>query len=100
MQNFHRCSCRIRLTFAAFLTPPCVVAQVDVLTQRYDNSRSAVNLKETKLNTSNVNKTSFGKLAFRIVDGNVYAQPLIVSSAKIAARSGATNGTNVAIIAT
>jgi hypothetical protein len=73
---------------------------VDVLTQRQDNSRSAANLNETKLNTSNVNKNSFGKLAFRIVDGNLYAQPLIVSGARVGSRPAATNGTNVAIVAT
>jgi len=76
------------------------VAQVDVLTQRYDNSRSAANLTETKLNTFNVNKTTFGKLAFRIVDGNVYAQPLIVSAAKIRSRPAAPMGTNIALVAT
>jgi len=57
-------------------------AQVSVLTHHNDNSRSGANLAETALNVSNVNRTSFGKLAFRIVDDNIYAQPLIVSGAK------------------
>ena len=73
-----------------------LAAQVDILTERYDNARSGANLRETKLTPSNVNRDHFGKLAFRIVDGNIYAQPLIVSQAKIAGRPA----TNVAIVAT
>jgi hypothetical protein len=73
------------------------LAQVDVLTQHNDTARSGANLQETTLNTSNVNNKTFGKLAFRIVDGNIYAQPLIVSQAKIANRTGAPT---VAIVAT
>jgi hypothetical protein len=57
-------------------------AQVSFLTHHNDNSRSGANLAETILNVGNVNKASFGKLAYRIVDGNIYAQPLIVSGAK------------------
>ncbi len=87
----------MRLLFG-LLVPACLSAQVDVLTQRYDNARSAANLKETKLNTSNVNKSDFGKLAFRIVDGNVYAQPLVVTGARVARR--ADTATNLVIIAT
>jgi hypothetical protein len=73
-----------------------VAAQVDVLTERYDNARSGANLKEIKLTPSNVNKDQFGKWTFRIVDGNIYAQPLIVSQAKIKDRPP----TNVVIVAT
>src|SRR5438067_5059733 len=72
-------------------------AQVNVATQHNDNARIGANLGETTLNTSNVNKDRFGKLAFRLVDGNIYAQPLVISQAKIAARS---QPTNVAIVAT
>jgi hypothetical protein len=75
---------------------PPMAAQIDVLTERYDNARSGANLKETKLTPSNVNKDHFGKLAFRIVDGNIYAQPLIVSQAKIHGHPPA----NVVIVAT
>jgi hypothetical protein len=71
-------------------------AQVDVLTERYDNARSGANLTEIKLTPSNVNKDHFGKLTFRIVDGNIYAQPLIVAQAKIKGHPT----TNVAIVAT
>ncbi len=72
-------------------------AQVDVLTQHNDSARSGANLKETTLNTSNVNKAHFGKLASRTVDGDVYAQPLVVSGAEIANRPAPTN---VVIVAT
>jgi hypothetical protein len=72
-------------------------AQVDVLTQRNDNTRSGTNLQEVSLNTSNVNNARFGKLVFRIVDGNIYAQPLIVSQARIVNRADARN---VALVAT
>jgi hypothetical protein len=86
---------RSRLGIALLLALP-LAAQVDVLTQRYDNARSGANLHETSLKPSNVNKDHFGKLATRIVDGNLYAQPLIVSGAKIKGRAAA----NVAIVAT
>jgi len=57
-------------------------AQVSVLTHHNDNSRSGANLAETKLTVASVTRASFGKLAYRIVDGDIYAQPLIVSGAK------------------
>ena len=72
-------------------------AQVDVLTQHNDPGRTGANLQETQLTPANVNAKTFGKLAFRIVDGNVFAQPLIVSQAKISGRAAPTN---VAIVAT
>ena len=52
---------------------------VDVLTNRYDNARTGFNLSETVLNTSNVNAVQFGLLFSRAVDGQIYAQPLVVS---------------------
>ena len=54
-------------------------AQISVLTQRYDEARSGCNLSETALNTSNVNSKQFGKLFSREVEGEIYAQPLIVA---------------------
>lgn len=86
----------VLLSIAMSAVPP-ISAQVDSLTHRYDTGRSGVNLKETVLKKSNVTANQFGKLAFRNVDGNIYAQPLIVSQAKIVNQS---NPVNVVIVAT
>lgn len=68
------------------LCASALIAQpkVDSLTYRYDSSRLGANLKETVLKKSNVNAAKFGKLAFRNVDGNIYAQPLLVTQAATA----------------
>jgi hypothetical protein len=86
----------IVLTTGLAAIPPAS-GQVDVLTHRYDNARSGVNLKETQLKKSNVNNNKFGKLAFRNVDGDIYAQALVVSQARIANRA---TPVNVVIVAT
>jgi hypothetical protein len=85
---------RCILTFV-FALP--LAGQVSVLTHHGDNARSGANLNEATLAVSNVNNQHFGKLAYRVVDGNIYAQPLIVSGAKAVNRQ---NPTNLAIIAT
>jgi hypothetical protein len=76
---------------------PSLPGQVSVLTRHYDNARTGANLHETALTAANVNKDHFGKLATRVVDGNIYAQPLIVAQARIAGRPGPAN---LAIVAT
>lgn len=53
-------------------------AQVSVLSNRYDNSRTGANLHETQLNTSNLSVNNFGKLWSYTVDGSAFAQPLYV----------------------
>jgi hypothetical protein len=53
-----------------------IVPTLSVVTNRYDNTRSGVNLKETVLTTANVNSTRFGLLFSRQVDGQIFAQPL------------------------
>jgi hypothetical protein len=53
---------------------------VDVLIGRFDPSGTGTNLRETILDTNNVNKIQFGKLFSYEVEGFVYAQPLIVSN--------------------
>jgi hypothetical protein len=84
------------LSAGAWTIPP-VMSQVDVLTYRYDNARSGVNLNENTLKKANVSANTFGKLAFRIVEGNIYAQPLIVTGTKIVNHP---NSVDVAIVAT
>src|SRR5450432_826509 len=49
-----------------------------VVTDRYDNVRSASNLNETVLTTSNVTASKFGLLFSRTIVGYVYGQPLFV----------------------
>ncbi len=70
-------------------------AQVSVLTQRNDNSRSGLNANETVLAPSNVNTPNFGKLFSLAVDGRVFGQPLYVPNLSI---GGGTH--NVVFIAT
>ena len=53
---------------------------VHVLTNRYNNARTGANMAEKLLDTENVTVKSFGKLFTRTVDGDLYAQPLVVSN--------------------
>lgn len=80
--------------FAFFAVLPSR-AQVSILTQHNDNSRTGDNLNETILNTSNVNVGQFGKLFTCPVDGFIYAQPLYMSDLTI---SGTAH--NVVFVAT
>src|SRR5689334_787410 len=67
---------------------------VSVLTQHNDNTRAGWNDNEKALTTSNVNVQHFGKVFTVPVDGDVYAQPLVVGNVSIA------NGRNVVYVAT
>ncbi|HEX4080552.1 MAG TPA: hypothetical protein VHX61_16950 [Rhizomicrobium sp.] len=53
---------------------------IDVLTYHYDLNRTGWNQTETDLTTANVNSANFGQLTTLNVDGNVFAQPLLVSN--------------------
>jgi hypothetical protein len=53
---------------------------VSVLTYHNDGARTGLNAGETILNPTNVKASSFGKQFSYPVDGQVYAQPLFVSS--------------------
>ncbi|MBI5087143.1 MAG: hypothetical protein HZB13_21405 [Acidobacteria bacterium] len=70
------CACLI-------LTAVTASAQVDVLTVNYDNSRTNSNLSEYTLSPANVNPGQFGRLATLQVDGQVYAQPLVVTGVNV-----------------
>lgn len=77
------------------ISVPALVAQVSVLTQHNDNSRTGQNLQETVLTTSTVNAANFGMLFSLPVTGNIFAQPLYVPALTI---SGGTH--NVVYVAT
>jgi hypothetical protein len=77
------------------ISVPALVAQVSVLTQHNDNSRTGQNLQETILNTSTVNVTNFGELFSLPVTGNIFAQPLYVPGVTV---GGTTH--NVVYVAT
>jgi hypothetical protein len=53
---------------------------IDVTTYHYDQKRTGWNQNETDLTPANVGSSSFGLIATLQVDGNVFAQPLLVSS--------------------
>jgi hypothetical protein len=88
---------RIQEVLYSVATSVCIAsAQVSVLTQHYDVSRSGANLSETILNTSNVNVNQFGKLFVRSVDAQIYAQPLYVPNVQFP--SGTRNVVYVATV--
>ena len=68
------------LAAAGLAVLPQAVAQVNVLTNKMDNSRTGQNISETLLTTSNVNSNMFGKLFSFNVDGYVQAQPLYMTA--------------------
>ncbi len=63
----------------AALMPIAVGAQLNILTNRYDQARTGANLVETTLTVANVTAARFGKVGSYAVDGAVYAQPLYAS---------------------
>ncbi|HEY2445612.1 MAG TPA: hypothetical protein VGI20_07745 [Rhizomicrobium sp.] len=64
---------------AAGLKRPYGGTPIDVLTYHYDLPRTGWNQSETDLTPSTVASSNFGQLATLNVDGNVFAQPLLVS---------------------
>ena len=53
-------------------------APVSVLTYHYDNSRTGQNTNETVIAPGNLSSSTFGLLFNYVVDGQVYAEPLLV----------------------
>ena len=60
-------------------TPP----KVAVLTYHNDTFRTGQNRQEAILNTKNVTPATFGKLVSYPVDGEIYAQPLVVPDVRL-----------------
>ena len=75
---------RAAICLICFALPIVASAQVDVLMNRNDLERTGANLKETVLTPANVNTGQFGMLFKRVVDDQVYSQPLLVTNIKIA----------------
>jgi hypothetical protein len=63
--------------------PARAFAQANVATQHNDAARTGANTTETLLTTTNVNVSQFGKLFERVVDDEIYAQPLYVEGVSI-----------------
>ena len=60
-----------------------LTAQNGVLTQHNDVNRTGWNAQETVLTTGNVKKGSFGYIFGRVVDDQIYAQPLVMMNVTI-----------------
>ncbi len=73
----------LALLFPILLLSPATLAQVDVLTQHNDNGRTGANLSETELTPADVNQAQFGMLFKRVVDDQLYTQPLVVTGVAV-----------------
>ena len=73
----------LRGVATAILSFP-LIAQVNVLTYQYDNTRAGQNLNEVLLTKANVNANQFGKLFSYPVDGQIYGQPLYLAGVNVA----------------
>lgn len=81
----------MKLTFAKFFSPFILIllvtsftyAQVNVLTQHNNLERTGWNNRETILNKNNTVPGKFGKLFTRLIDDQMYAQPLVMQQVSI-----------------
>ena len=71
-----------RGTAAEILEERCLLS-ADVLGYHNDNASTGRNLNETVLTPDNVNASTFGRVFTTNLDGNVYAQPLVMSGLNI-----------------
>ncbi|HEV2619715.1 MAG TPA: hypothetical protein VGU23_07220, partial [Acidobacteriaceae bacterium] len=58
-------------------------AQVDVLTQHNNLARTGVNAHESVLTPANVNRAGFGMLFKRVLDDQLYTQPLVAAGVRV-----------------
>ena len=73
----------LAVLLVSLLAASAVRAQVDVWTSHNDNARTGANLAETQLDTSTVGVATFGKLWSYAVDGDVYAQLLVLRNVAV-----------------
>ena len=73
----------VTLTVTNSTNPPPPAGTVNVTTWHFDNNRSGNNSSETALTPSSVSSQTFGKLFSYLVDGYVYAEPLLMSNVTI-----------------
>jgi hypothetical protein len=64
----------------ATLSAAAHAQSVNVSTWQYGTERTGQNTSETTLTQANVNKTHFGKICSAQLDGQVFAQPLVVTN--------------------
>src|SRR5262245_10325187 len=69
----------INIAIVLLIGSSSTFAGTDVLTWHNDLARTGLNKREFILRPDNVNVTDFGKLFVANVDGQIYAQPLVVS---------------------
>lgn len=74
---------KVSLLLGAFCMAACGSAQTDVLTQHNDNYRTGAVLTERQLTYARLQTGSFRLVGQLPVDGQVYAQPLVVSQVKL-----------------
>ena len=74
---------KLFVRFAVAFDPLLLSSQVNVTTWHNDIGRTGQNTSETSLAPTTVNKTGFGKICSYAVDGQVYAQPLVVTGLAI-----------------
>jgi hypothetical protein len=72
------------ILLSVLFLPLSLAAQTQITEEAYTPDRSAANLNETILNTSNVSTSYFGKLFSYTVDASIFAQPLYVPNVSIA----------------
>lgn len=89
MFHLKKCTYMKKIYFLFMLSAACLQilrAQTNILTQRGNNQRTGVYATEKRLNTTNVNVDSFGRLYNYPVDGQVYAQPLYFAGLNVAGK--------------
>src|SRR5690348_8949359 len=82
-ENDWRCRVTNLLVVALTCYAGSVSAAVNVLTYHNDNARTGQNTNETILTPAMVCSANFGKIFSHPVDGEVYAQPLVVTQVNI-----------------